>query len=116
MIELRSALPVKLPPARIAEWESRLAAILAMASRYPTPKRIVLCRDPADDAYLSLAGAVTADSLITGDDDLLALGTDTLSRAGLGHLHIVTPREFLDATRRPDPHRTSPPSPGGRTS
>jgi predicted nucleic acid-binding protein len=33
-----------------------------------------VCRDPDDDAVLALALATQADLIVSGDDDLLALG------------------------------------------
>lgn len=47
-----------------------------------------ICRDPADDIFLALARSAEADWLITGDRDLLEIG----SFEGTG---IVTPQEFL---------------------
>jgi putative PIN family toxin of toxin-antitoxin system len=46
-----------------------------------------ICRDPDDDPILSCAIAASADYLVTGDDDLLAL------REFRG-IRIVTPRDF----------------------
>lgn len=36
-------------------------------------ERVVVCRDPKDDIFLSVALAGQADLIITGDDDLLSL-------------------------------------------
>jgi len=59
-------------------------------------RRVSICRDPKDDAYLSLCAGVGADYLITGDKDLLAV--DPGKESGLpGDLKILTPREFLEA-------------------
>jgi uncharacterized protein len=51
-----------------------------------------VCRDPKDDEILALAKQVTADYIVTGDNDLLVLKQfeSTL---------IVTPREFWDKMR-----------------
>lgn len=46
-------------------------------------------RDPADDVILGTAIAAGAPILVTGDQDLLVLGT-------YEDIEIVTPREFLD--------------------
>ncbi len=54
-------------------------------------ERIAVCRDPRDDKFLELAAAGRADGLITGDADLLALG----SLRGTG---ITKPATLLDAT------------------
>jgi len=56
---------------------------------------VVVCRDPKDDAYLSLCAGVMADFLITGDKDLLAV--DPAANRGLSsNLKIITPRQFLE--------------------
>ncbi|MBP6825069.1 MAG: putative toxin-antitoxin system toxin component, PIN family [Saprospiraceae bacterium] len=47
------------------------------------------CRDVDDNNILQLAESVQADFLITGDKDLLVLGTFSGTR-------IVTPAQFLD--------------------
>lgn len=52
-------------------------------------------RDPDDDLLLAIAIGGTADYLVTGDDDLLALQDDPT----LGSLRIITARDFL--TRLP---------------
>lgn len=49
----------------------------------------VLCRDPADDVLLAAAVEGMADSIVTGDDDLLVLGD-------FEGIAIVTSRGFLD--------------------
>lgn len=48
-----------------------------------------ICRDPDDDHVIAAALAAGADCIVTGDDDLLALGT----HAGI---RILTVRQFLD--------------------
>lgn len=47
-------------------------------------------RDPDDDRVIACALAVRADFVVTGDDDLLALGK-------VEGLRIVSPAEFLNA-------------------
>jgi uncharacterized protein len=47
-----------------------------------------ICRDP-DDIFLAVAAAATADWLVTGDADLLALGSHQRTR-------IITPQQFLN--------------------
>lgn len=59
-----------------------------------------LSRDPKDDIYLSLAKAVSADFLVTGDLDLLSIAKEKLKSAGLERLSIVTPRIFLGRAKR----------------
>ena len=58
-------------------------------------QKVVVCRDPKDDAYLSLCAGVMADFLVTGDKDLLAV--DPAVSQGLpSNLKIITPRQYLD--------------------
>lgn len=58
-------------------------------ARWETPALPPLhSRDPRDDYLLGLCAATSADDLVTGDQDLLVLGT-------CGQTHIVTPTEFL---------------------
>ena len=58
-------------------------------------RKVKICRDPKDDAYLSLCPGIGADYLITGDKDLLVL--DTARAEGLPHnLKILAPRRFVD--------------------
>ncbi len=57
-------------------------------------QKVSACRDPKDDAYLSLCAAAGARWLVTGDKDLLAVEPKKVS--GLPKdLKIVTPRQFL---------------------
>ena len=77
-------------------------ALLALWKKFQSlcevvePKRkVTICRDPKDDAYLSLCAGVMADYLITGDKDLLVL--DPVQTPGLPHaMKILTPRQFLE--------------------
>jgi putative PIN family toxin of toxin-antitoxin system len=75
-----------------ALWE-RFESLCRMAE----PERgVSICRDPKDDAYLSLRAAVGADYLITGDKDLLAVEPSRFPALPKG-LMILTPRQFLEA-------------------
>ena len=58
-------------------------------------QKVSICRDPKDDAYLSLCAAVGANYLITGDKDLLAVEPARVSALPKG-LKILAPRQFLD--------------------
>ena len=51
-----------------------------------------VCRDPDDDAVLATAVAAKADLLVTGDKDLLVLGSH-------GGIPIVAPKECLARLR-----------------
>jgi uncharacterized protein len=56
-----------------------------------------VCRDPKDDMVLECAVNAEAGLVVTGDNDILALGT-------FGDIRIVTPRPYLsDATRDRNP-------------
>ena len=59
-----------------------------LVSPEPLPARV--CRDADDDLVLATAFAAAADLIVTGDKDLLALGT----YAGI---RIRSPRQFSDA-------------------
>jgi putative PIN family toxin of toxin-antitoxin system len=55
----------------------------------PQPLPLRVCRDADDDVVLATAVAAGADVIVTGDQDLLILG----SHAGI---QIVMPRQFLE--------------------
>ena len=59
----------------------------------PVPLEEPVCRDPDDDQVLALVGAAEAACLVTGDDDLLSLGT-------YGGSPILTPRGFWELDAR----------------
>ncbi len=48
-----------------------------------------ICRDPKDDMFLECAALANADVLVTGDKDLLSLGSYTGTR-------IITPLEYVE--------------------
>lgn len=50
---------------------------------------VVACRDPKDDAFLSLALSAAADCIVTGDEDLLVLHP-------FRGVPILTPTQFLE--------------------
>jgi putative PIN family toxin of toxin-antitoxin system len=77
------------------EWNTSFLPLLSQMTLVPVRSRVVICRDPKDDAYLSLAKSVPADFLVTGDLDLLSLEKEKLDTAGLARLRIVTPKDFL---------------------
>lgn len=68
-----------------------LIKLLAIAAIVVSPTEMVtISRDPDDDRLIEAALAARADVIVTGDQDLL-----TLRR--VGHIRILTPRDFLDA-------------------
>lgn len=81
---------VGLEPAAAAQTRAEVAEDFRVVPVAPLPKPI--CRDPDDDAILATALAAQADMLVTGDKDLLVLG----SYEGIP---IVTPAECLARLR-----------------
>lgn len=57
----------------IDQLSSFLVQLQSKSELVDVQSAVMLCRDPADDFLLSLAKDGTADFLITGDKDLLAL-------------------------------------------
>jgi len=51
-----------------------------------------ICRDPKDDMFLECAALAGADVLVTGDKDLLSLGS-------YGAARIITPLEYVELPR-----------------
>lgn len=65
-------------------------AALAASAELATPAAISgVVRDRSDDVVLATALGGSADRIVTGDRDLLALG-------GYGRIKMVSPRAFLD--------------------
>ena len=81
---------IKLPPALVAEIKDYLRAQTTLHN--PLPPEAPICRDPDDDPILCLAEEVAAHYLVSGDKDLLELGSH-------GVTSIVTPRRFADILR-----------------
>lgn len=68
-----------------------LSELIQSKARKVNPKaHIRVSRDPKDNMLLEAAVAGHADYLVTGDKDVLTLGT-------YGRTLIVTPKEFLDS-------------------
>jgi len=65
-----------------------LQALLREATLIEVTDPVQVCRDPKDDKYLSLAVAGQANCVVTGDEDLLALGS-------FRGIRILTPSQFL---------------------
>ena len=71
------------------ELNAILAALLSRAKVTPGEPRLPgVARDPKDDAVVACAVEGRADYIVTGDQDLLALGEHQ-------GIRVVTPRRFL---------------------
>jgi putative PIN family toxin of toxin-antitoxin system len=70
-----------------------LQRIFDVAELVSIAERVAVCRDPADDKFLELAVNGRADVIVTGDDDLLALGSfrgvPIVTAAAFGHTRAV---------------------------
>ena len=67
-----------------------LVKFLALAAVLVTPTQTVtISRDPDDDRLIEAALAANADVIVTGDQDLLTLGS-------VDQIRILTPRQFLE--------------------
>lgn len=73
------------PPHKARE---SLAAFMSKALRVTISGSVEHCRDPRDDMFLECAEVAAADLLITGDKDLLVLGSYKKTR-------IVNPAAYL---------------------
>jgi len=58
-----------------------------------------VCRDPHDDVFLHCAVAARADGLVSGDDDLLSVGSE------FRHIPVMSVAEALDWLARPGQKR-----------
>jgi putative PIN family toxin of toxin-antitoxin system len=75
------------PEADIQDFVALLSERCSLA--HPTSPLPAICRDPDDNHILQLAEHIAADFLVTGDKDLLSLGSFASAR-------IVTPGEFSE--------------------
>jgi uncharacterized protein len=66
-----------------------LAAQTTLLTDPPGPHPAV-CRDPRDDYLVALATASSAEAIVTGDLDLLAVDPDKLAT------EVITPRQLVD--------------------
>ena len=64
------------------------SACLLWPDGTPAPQPVPVCDDPDDDAVIACAVAASADVIVSGDDDLLRLGS-------YGTTHILTAAELL---------------------
>jgi uncharacterized protein len=69
-----------------------LGRCLDAAALFDTVRVVRVCRDPNDDKFLEVAVNGRADTLITGDTDLLVL--DPFER-----ISIITPADYLSKIR-----------------
>ncbi len=88
----------RLSAARLRTILDALAGAEQAVPLNPLPLR---CRDPKDEKFLACALDGEVDYLVTGDEDLLALG----GAPALGPLRIVSVREFLAAIGVPPAER-----------
>ncbi|MBK8576387.1 MAG: putative toxin-antitoxin system toxin component, PIN family [Elusimicrobia bacterium] len=94
---LGAKLSRRLAPDKYRAWSHVfLPAVLGRCERVGVHRTVDICRDPKDNAYLSLALEIEADILVTGDKDLLILSQNDLIKAGLSGLKILNPRDFLE--------------------
>ena len=83
----RPRLARRLPDAFI----DRLHRMLAEAESVEIASLVLgVCRDPEDDMFLELALNGYADVIVSGDDDLLAIGK-------FAEIPIITPAAFIQA-------------------
>ena len=92
LTELRRTLAtrLKVPPDRIKAVEAVLGGVPVVAK--PDAPSIVDVRDASDRWIIATAVAGTADVLVTGDKDLLAVASDA-------PLPIIDPRAFWELLR-----------------
>jgi putative PIN family toxin of toxin-antitoxin system len=77
------------PYITIGERQDFLRLFNRIAERIEVVRIIRACRDPRDDKFLELAVEGTADIIVTGDADLLALDP-------FQGVSILTPARFLE--------------------
>lgn len=77
---------------RYVSAESRLqflAAYVRAGALVSVTRRVAVCRDPSDDALLDLAVCGVATCVVSGDMDLLSLGS-------FDGIPIIAPKEFVE--------------------
>lgn len=77
-----------------SEERKELAYFLQTKAKFVTPiESISICREPEDDHILACAVEAKADSIVTGDKDLLVLNP-------FRDISILTPAKFLKLLRK----------------
>lgn len=66
-----------------------VAALVQSAEWVDIATRVTTCRDPKDDKFLELAVSGRANFIVSGDDDLLAMGA-------FQGISVVSPASLLD--------------------
>ncbi len=66
-----------------------IAVLVKSALLVEPSERVEVCRDPKDNKWLELAIAGQASTIVSGDEDLIALD-------GYREISIVTPAEFVE--------------------
>lgn len=95
LVTLSARLAGRLTLPQLTRWNRDFLPLVSQMRVAAVRERLSICRDPKDDAYLSLAKAVSADFLVTGDRDLLVVSAGQRQAVGMAGVAIVTPREFL---------------------
>jgi len=101
-MELTDVFPTlakKLTDEQLAFLQQRIRDLIRMAKMATVRAAVSLSRDPKDDHYLALCKEVSADFLITGDKDLLAIPRVKLTENGIS-CEILTPQDFVKKTAR----------------
>ena len=71
-----------------------VALVMALSELVDLPEMVPrICRDPDDDRVIACAVVGKADVIVSGDDDLLALGQ-------VGDIPILTAAQFLNLLQR----------------
>jgi putative PIN family toxin of toxin-antitoxin system len=95
LLRLPDELISKLLPEQRIKLRRWIKILIYKASLFHPSRDLVVCRDPKDNAYLSLCLDAQASTLVTGDADLLSISEEQLSAVGLSSLSILSPRRFL---------------------
>lgn len=66
-----------------------IALILLRGEAVHPQREVTVCRDPRDDKFLEAAIAGNADTIVSGDSDVLSLNP-------FEGIPIISPRDFLD--------------------